>query len=755
MKRHCLILLSLFIIFQARGIESADTAIRVGSELPELDVVSIKQADNLSKQAISATVLKTEEVNLNNIVSIKTMSDLVPNFFMPSYGSRITSTIYVRGIGARMDQPAVGLNIDNLPVLNKDSYDLDLADISEIQMLRGPQSVLYGRNTMMGLINIRTLSPFDWQGVRILTEIASKGSFRLQGGWYHKFNPSTGFSATLSLSSKKGFYKNMYNDAPVGDDKGGSLRLKFEWLPKNNISLINTLSSSLFHQSGYAYEYVGNKEINYNDTCFYHRFLLNDALTVRFQFTGWSLSSITSVQHIDDNMTLDQDFLPLPYFTLTQKKRGTDFTEEVLARRSGSHDYKWLAGVFGFYRHLNMHAPVTFKDVGIDKLIESHRNEANPYYPILWDSRNFVLNSDFKLPSFGVALYHQSDYGKGNWKFSAGLRLDYEKIYLDYRSQTSTSYTIYRNPDGNLSIPFSQLEPFRNIPIDIDETGKLSTDFLTLLPKISILYELPKSSGNVYISFSKGYKAGGFNTQMFSDVLQQKLMNIMGLGAAYAVEDIVRYKPESSWNYEVGTHLDLHTFWQSIPRLTLDLTLYYIDCRNQQLTSFPDGTTTGRIMTNAGKTRSYGGEISLGCNPWSTLDFNASFGYTNAKFVKYNDGIADYAGNRVPYSPSSTLFLQCLYSLTGNRLGENRVIFDVNMRGTGSIYWNEENSLHQPFYALLGASVTLAFPKWEVQVWGKNLTDTKYNTFYFMSMGNEFLQRGDKLSAGVTLRLNF
>ena len=734
--------------------EPADEAAEENSrELPELNVVGVKQFSGLYDQPVSATVVGMGEIQLNEVNDIKTLSDLVPNFYIPDYGSRITSTIYVRGLGARMDQPVTGLNIDNLPVLNKDAYDLDIADIDYVQMLRGPQSVLYGRNTMAGLINVHTLSPMKWQGVRAMGEIFFRGSFRLRGGWYHKFNEKTAFSVNLGMNSIHGQYRNAYNGAPIGTEKSGSLRMKFEWRPSRTLSLLNTFSTSMVKQSGYAYEYVPAKEINYNDTCFYRRFLLNDALTLRFDFAEWMLSSISSVQYLNDNMTIDNDFLPDPYFTLTQKKRETTVTEEILARRSAGHAYQWLAGFFGFYRHLDMWAPVTFQDTGIDRLIESHRNDANPYYPIYWDSRNFVLNSDFTLPSFGLALYHESRYETGRWKFSAGLRLDYEKIIMDYRSFTNTSYTIYSNPSGIIGSPVSELEPYRKVAIDIDDKGHLTNEYLTLLPKVSVLYELPGETGNLYATFGKGYKAGGFNTNMFSDVLQQRLMSIMGFGAAYSAEDIVKYKPEYSWNYEIGTHLDLGK--KGLRKaFTLDLSLFYIDCRDQQLTMYPDGTTTGRIMTNAGKTRSFGGEASLYCNPWSTLDLNVSYGYTNARFVRFFDGLQNYAGRRLPYAPSNTFFAQAIYAFQGNRLGDKSVILDINCRGTGSIYWNEDNSLRQPFYALLGASVTLKAPKWEIQVWGRNLTDTRYYTFYFMSMGNEFIQRGEKISGGVTLRLN-
>lgn len=715
--------------------------------LDNLDVVALKQQAGIESMAVSGTILTLAEIERDNVVDIKSLSDVVPNFFVADYGSRITSSIYVRGIGARMDQPAVALSIDNMPVLNKDAYDLDIPDIAEAEMLRGPQSSLFGRNSMTGLISIRTLSPMKWQGWRASAEIASGKLFKVNGGWYHKFNSNTALSLNLSALTSQGRFRNLHNGKKIDTERSASLRSRFEWQPSRRLSLSNALSASILRQGGYPYEYIPTGEINYNDTCFYRRFLLNDALTMRFSFSGWSLTSVTSLQHLDDNMTLDQDFLPLSYFTLTQKKQETSFTEEIVARSDGSAPYGWLGGLFAFYRHIDMQAPVTFGDTGIASLIESHRNEANNFYPIAWDSRNFRLDSDFTLPSFGVAFYHESRLNLGSWRLSAALRLDYERVGLRYHSHCDTGYTIYENPSGELPMP-GGLNPYRHVGILIDDHGRTHTDFLTLLPKVSALYDLPGDIGNVYACFGKGYKAGGFNTQMFSDVLQQRLMNVMGIGSTYKVEDIVTYRPEYSFNYEIGAHL------QPLPALQTDISLFLIDCRDQQLTMFPDGTTTGRIMTNAGKTRSFGMELQLNWSPLSWLDIIASYGYTNARFVKFNDGRADYAGNFVPYAPRNTLFLQPVATLSGNILGKNRVIIDAGLSGTGCIYWNEANSLRQPLYLRLSASITYATDKWELKLWGKNLTDTKYHTFYFMSMGNEFLQRGEPLAIGITARLH-
>ena len=449
-----------------------------------------------------------------------------------------------------------------------------------------------------------------------------------------------------------------------------------------------------------------------------------------------SLSSITSFQLLHDNMTLDQDFLPLDYFTLTQRKREYGLTQDFVARGLKKTALTWLGGLFGFYKHNDMYAPVTFGDMGIRSLIEEHRNASNPDYPIAWDTRQFTLGSDFTIPTYGLAAYGQAEYRLGNFTLTGGLRLDYEHSTLRYHSRCATGYSILH--DGQV---------YGHVPVDIDQQGRLTRHFLELLPKVAISYRASEQV-SLYASWTKGYKAGGFNTQMFSDVLQQRLMNIMGIGSAYDVDQIVGYKPEKSWNYEAGTHLDLLGH-----RLRLDASLFWIECRDQQLTMFPDGTTTGRIMTNAGRTRSVGGEFQADYRPTDRLLFRASYGYTRARFRHFNNGQADFAGKTIPYAPSNTLFLQAQHTFPLGR--EASLDIEAHTTGTGKIYWNEANTLRQPFYMQLGASATLGWRDFQAQLWGENLTGTRFDTFYFMSMRNEFLQRGRPWRIGITLRYNF
>ena len=118
--------------------ETADTVIVVD----KVQVTAIKQGLVLRSQPVAASIVGGHAIERGRIGAVKNLSQTVPNFHAPDYGSRMTSSIYVRGLGARIDQPVIGLNIDNVPVLNKDNFDTELADAERIEVLRGPQSTL-------------------------------------------------------------------------------------------------------------------------------------------------------------------------------------------------------------------------------------------------------------------------------------------------------------------------------------------------------------------------------------------------------------------------------------------------------------------------------------------------------------------------------------------------------------------------------------------------------------------------------------
>ena len=136
------------------------------------------------------------------------------------------------------------------------------------------------------------------------------------------------------------------------------------------------------------------------------------------------------------------------------------------------------------------------------------------------------------------------------------------------------------------------------------------------------------------------------------------------------------------------------------------------------------------------------------------LEINTAYGYTDARFVRYDNGIGDFKDNHIPYAPQHTFSAGVAWTLpTGVKwLGD--LVLQAGVRCAGRIWWNEENTLSQPFYALTDASVRIEHKHYSLDFWGRNLAGTGYDVFYFKSIGNEFVQRGRPRTFGITLNIN-
>ncbi len=736
-----------------KKLQTRDTAI----SLSEVAVVAqLKQKSDLRLEPLSSSVLKMGNIERGQISSLNDFSYYTPNLYIPDYGSKITSSIYVRGLGSRIDNPAVGLYVDKIPYLNKNGFDSDLWDIMRMEVLRGPQSTLYGRNTIGGIINIHTLSPMVYQGTRLSVGYGNGNSLNIKGSTYWKPGEKWAFSVGGNYYSTDGFFDNEYDGSDCDWMKGGSGRFRLVFKPGSRLTIDNSFMAGRVEQGGYTYSMYDTESgttapISYNDLCGYERTTISNGLSVNYEMDRYLLSSVTSWQYLDDCMTLDQDFTPKRMFTLQQAQNEHTVTQDIVLKRNGENKrWQWLSGLTLFYKSMRMEAPVRFKQDGINELILANINKGiHTVFPnddILFQEEEFDIFSNFKAPVFGAAVYHQSEYKVGRFAFTAGLRIDYEHSQLDYDSNSSLNY--------KFTLTMQQFKEF-----ETQLKGKEKRNYIEPLPKFAVQYSL-KDYGNLYVSVARGFKAGGYNTQMFSDILQNQMQTDMmaDLGvyfdnagiAGYTVGEVITYKPEYSWNYELGGHFNL---WGG--RLRADAALFYIDCTDQQLTIFPSGKTTGRMMTNAGRTRSLGGELSINARVASGLDMALSYGYTDARFVKYNSGIADYKDKHVPYVPKNTLSATANYTLykLGNFL--DKLSFRAGYNGVGEIYWNEANDMKQKFYSLVNGSVYAQKGLFSLEFWGKNLTGTDYNAFYFVSVGNTFFSKGKPAQYGVTLSVEF
>ncbi|MBR3912450.1 MAG: TonB-dependent receptor [Alistipes sp.] len=750
---------------QAAEPEKADTTLYEHIDIDQVGVAvrMPKQHYGLKQQPISSSVVGGDLLRSERVLSIKDLSAIVPNFYQPDYGSKMTSSIYVRGFGARIDQPIIGLTVDGVPYLNKNNYDFDMLDVARVELLRGPQSTLYGRNTMGGQMNVYTLSPMNYQGVRALLEYSSGNTLRAKASYYGRSKSGKfGFSVGGYYNRTDGLFDNAFDGSNVdwGESSGGRLRLVGDL--GSGWEIDNTASFGYDYEGGYAYAlYDAEKDvvgdINYNSPSGYMRYSFSDGLVLSHTNDKIKFTSTTSYQFMHDRMRMDNDLTPASIFTLEQEQHEHAFTEDLVLRSNDdSHRYQWLVGAYGFYKKIDMSAPVTILKDGIDNLILGNM-PAMIKNLLQFDRDELVVASNFDLPTYGLALYHESSVKAGErWRFTAGLRLDYEASKMNYDNHSAIGYKV-----GPMRPGMPDMIPMHTVEVPF--SGEEKMDYLELLPKFAVNFTT--GAGDLYATVTRGYKAGGFNTQIFSDILQNKVKSALmndamssmgrpsmgGEESPYDTASVTTYDPEYSWNYEVGGHLQF-----ADKRVNVDFAAFWIECRDQQLTVFPEGTTTGRMMSNAGRSRSRGVEVAATWDVFKLMNLShlrlmANYGYTNAKFEEFNDGVTDYAGNYLPYAPQHTTSLGVAYNwwIGGKLLDE--VVLNASWQGAGKIYWNEANTLKQDFYSQLNASVELRKGDFSLTLWGRNLTNTDFYTFYFKSMNNNFYNHGKPCRLGVTL----
>ena len=791
MKIRILLLSALLMASPFLRAEETDSLRTV--QMDEVVIVATpKETRALRELPIASTRLTQSQMRSKQVTGIKSLTSLVPNLFIPDYGSRLTTAVYIRGIGSRINTPAVGLYVDNIPYIDKSAFDFNYSDIEQIEVLRGPQSLLYGRNTMGGLIKVQTKSPFTYQGTDIRLGAATYGDYNASLTHYHRISSRFAFSAGGFYEHGGGFFRNSYKGGERMDrsDAGGG-RLHALFLPMDNLKLDLNVNYEYSDQGGYPYYYMGAVSpedeqaglsdyvgrIAYNDPSGYRRALLNSGLNIEWQTPAFTVSFITGYQHLNDRMAMDQDFTPRDIFTLIQKQRSNTLSEEIVLKSKPSKRWQWTTGAFGFYQWLKTSAPVLFKRQGIEELIEGNANAAFPDSPqapqmaLSVHNENLLIGGDFSTPQISAAVYHQStwnDFLLPGLSVSAGLRLDYEQMWLDYHSASDPMNFGFSFAMGPMRLEDNDMQAVSAL------MGKMRHDYLQLLPRFSVEYEWRRNN-NVYVTVAKGYRSGGYNIQMFSDLVQSQFINVMKQSmeqseslapiaemvsammpeAEVDVEGTALYRPEYTWSYEAGTHLSL---WQD--RLTADLAAFLMNTRDQQVSQFSENGM-GRVTRNAGRSRSVGAEVAVAARLTDAFTLNASYGYTYATFRDYqtvNDAgeAVDYRGRVVPFIPRHTLNIGGEYVFTlAPRKWFDRIRLNADYNAAGRIYWTEENTFSQPFYGTLNGRLSLEKGQGAVALWVRNALDKDYASFYFESMGNRFMQRGRPLQAGVELRCRF
>ena len=664
--------------------------------------------------------------------------------------------------------------------------------LDRVDILRGPQGTLYGQNTEGGLVRIYSRNPMNYQGTDIRLGIGSGLYSNVEVAHYHRPSEKLAFSVAGFYSGLKGFINNdnFSEKNDKSNEAGGKLRLIFQ--PTTKLKFDWTADYQYVNQNGFGYGElnIDNNEVKDPATTImngYKRNMFNTGVSIGYETEKLLFTSTTSYQYLNDEMLMDQDYMTPDYLRLEQRQKMNALTQEFVLRSHDKSRWQHATGLFGSYQWLNTDAPVYFGDAitgpignaitnamrgamqqsmyprmyqqmleqmlaqGMPEAVAAKQAEAAANAAVqkaidgVTMSAEMAVPESFKTPTFNFAVFHESNILlTDRLKLTLGLRFNVDRVKIEYDALA------YMNMTGGTAERQATYHLTSHV---VDSRQKTYTQ---LLPKFGLTYSFDEQIGNIYALVSKGYRAGGYNIQMFSDILQTDLnahqqdamrgdYDVEHTTADYdAIEETISYKPEDSWNFELGTHLNL--FGGSTH---FDLALYYMKIHNQQLSIMEPNSNYGRMMVNAGKSHSYGLETTLrGKAIDNALDWGVTYSFTNAKFDDYDD----YKDNYVPFVPQHAFSAMLDYHIGKFTIG-------TNLNGQGKIWWDEANTYAQKFYALLGAHADYDFGPVIVTLWGRNLTNTHYNTFAVQSSAaggtRYFAQRANPIQVGVDVNIHF
>lgn len=668
-------------------------------KLPTQTVTAQKREEALQKVPIAVASIdstKTEELQIDSINEIGRIS---PNFKSYDDGGGLYPMIASRGIFTIDEIPVVGIYVDSVPLFNTISFPTLLTDIERIEVLRGPQGTLYGRNTLGGAINVITKQPSNQTkgyasfGYGNLNQIAARVGIetpliedqffvRLSGG----ANLRDGYVENTILQT---------DDLLEYAEYLGNLRLSY--LPSDNLSL--SLNSSLARREINDYALVGGRnattevltglrddspyQVTYNVQGVINTLVSNSALKIDYETDTFSINSISSLQYTDNTTDpRDFDFSPADIATREDYAREMMTLSEEIRVSSDWNQLRWLAGVFVY--SYNLQSGFNYIN-GKDNAFLVPDPESAAQYP-------YTQNDETTLGQTGLSIFGNADYMIiDGLRIIGGIRFEVEESHAN----VVQSYT----KDGK-DFLYPNLGVF---PREFEET----VSFNALSPKAGLSYQITDDF-MLFANVARGYRPGGINP-FTNDA------------------DAAKYDPEYSLNFEAGVK---SMFMQD--RAKVNLTGFYISYEDQQLYTVIDPATFSVGRENLGNSISYGAELET---EWALIDGLSAIinlGYleteiTDFKVIsRFGDEINN-DGNKQAYSPlfNSNVGLTYAMSLTDAIVLKTAVDYQYQTE----MFFDPENVISQDAYGLLNAQVVISTGIVNLTFWGQNLTDEVYFSY--------------------------
>lgn len=650
-----------------------DSAYAYKVNLQELYVTGFK---NVGRQNLAAAVTSLSGNFLadNEVKTLRETGGLIPNVFLPDFGSRQASPVYIRGIGSRKGNPSVAFYVDGVPYFSSSAFDFDLNDVAAVEVLRGPQGTLFGRNAIAGVINITSRSPLTTQRTLLKAGYGRFGDVYGGVSSLQKLGEKAGISLAATYHRNNGNITNTYTNKKADGLQEGNGRLAFDVLLSETWKMKVFSAFNYSQQDGYPYAKLDLERrevapVAYNSPSNYRRVMSTSGLNFTYGGPAISFQSQTAYQFTDDRMFIDQDFTPAPLYFVTNTTRNRTFSQEFTLKGNPDRRYRWLVGAFGFY--------------------QDGRN--NIYLDLNAPTRSTQSTKLTHEVDKAFAFYHESAFDlTRRLSATAGVRFDRE-----FSSSVIRSFPTAR--PSQVVLDHSPLT------------------FSKFTYKIGLQYTLNNGS-MLYATHATGYKAGGSNVTFIES--KQRT-----------------FQPESSENFEAGAKLLLpalalqadvavfYTLWknQQITR--------YMAGQGNMIDNAGKAESKGLELSLQSKPLTW---LTLMGNYGLTL---ARFKeYNVVETIDKKKQEVDCAGNRIPLVPQHTLGMNASLAMSpqcAHRFGLDAVHFTIGADGVGRIYFDETNRAGQPFYLMMNSKLSFTKGVCTLELWGRNLTATRYIAFAY------------------------
>ncbi len=719
----------------------------------EIVVTAQKRSENLQEVPIAVTALNAEALQNKRVDNLLGLSGLAPSLQIKTDDNAANPRIFIRGVGVNDFNPstasAVGIYVDGVYIASPLAQLASFYDLQQVEVLRGPQGTLYGRNTTGGAINVSTRKPSDTYEGNLSFEygrfnevniqggvggplVADKVLFRLSGvyarddgytldrtsGVNGNNQDRYGVRGTVRLKPTS----NLTDDLTVSTNqsRGGSI------LAYNRSLVAQTPAASLpfdpsvgyspcrpqFYTSGQCANILGyantSKNLYQGDYQFDGKDivkLFGVSNTINYDFGPASLVSVTSYQRAARNDQEETDANPIPIITASYIAVQKTLSQELRVQSNGKTRLRYVGGLYYAHDDLNNNSQYD--------ILRALRNPT-PANPSGADVANSIGLFGWPLTQAtdSYAVFGQADYDlTDRLTVTAGLRYSADRKRFHYVSQAE-----------NGAIPIFTFDGTKT--------------FGSVSGRIGLQYKLTDVA-NVYFTYNRGTKSGGF----FS-------------GQTVDPADLGPYKDEKVDAFEVGAKTEFFD-----RRLRANFSAFYYDYKDLQVyTAVQRGLITVQLFTNASAARIYGAEAELEARPMRGLDLSLSGSLLSAQYQDFQSAGVSYTGNTLPSAPKATLNGTAHYE---HDMPFGVLVSQLDFTYRSKVYFDTANTerLSDPARIFVNAQlgVKLNEGRYEVGLWGRNLFGVTniVDITPIASLGFDVFSVGQPRTYGLYLRAKY